>query len=184
MGNMGNEPYTMRPMTYSGTSGHSKNQIGSNSIARAKMLFASYRRTDAHDPDGYVAAIAAVLSLYDDDLMREVTDPRTGIGTSEKFRAFMPNAGELKDYCEGIMAHREKMKRMGPKARPVTRALPPPPQPGDRANIHVPQNHPRHAGLVEWSKTADERLWRVGPSSDSVPGIWVDLGTWENRPML
>ena len=82
------------------------------------MLFGSYRRSDAADPDTYVAAVAAVLALYSTDLIREVTDPRTGIQTSEKFMAFMPNAGELKHYCEGIAARNERLKRLGERRAP------------------------------------------------------------------
>jgi hypothetical protein len=78
-------------------------------MERAKVLFGSYRRGDANDPDAYVAAVAAVLSLYDADLIREVTDPRTGIMTSEKYMSFMLNAGELKVYCEGIAARRDRL---------------------------------------------------------------------------
>ena len=66
-------------------------------MERAALLFGCYRRGDANDPDTYVAAVAAVLSLYEPDIIREATDPRTGIQTAEKFAAFMPNAGELKE---------------------------------------------------------------------------------------
>lgn len=139
------------------------------------MLFGSYRRGDANDPEVYVRSIAAVLARYHTDLVREVTDPNTGIQTTEKYMTFMPNAGELKVYCEGIAARRERMKRYSelPRSAPVAFIEPPEPQPGDKANLFVPDTHPRYRKLVDWSATADRVLWKFGKSSDGRNGIWV-----------
>jgi hypothetical protein len=144
------------------------------------VLFGSYRRGDANDPDAYVAAVAAVLSSYDTDLIREVTDPRTGIATNEKYMSFMPNAGELKVYCDGVAARRERLKRLGSLPAPdFSRArLPhPQPSPGDKATIFVPASNPRYGELLEWSKTADPRLFKF----EQRPGIWVSYDTWDQR---
>src|ERR1700730_13554767 len=111
---MGDEPYTTQRTTFSPRSTRSMSpHQAAYAAERAKVLFGSYRRGDANDPDAYVASIAAVLSMYDTDLIREVTDPRTGIMTSEKYMSFMPNAGELKVYCEGQAARRERLRRLG-----------------------------------------------------------------------
>jgi hypothetical protein len=147
---------------------------------RAKMLFGCYRRVDANDPDVYVAAVAAVLAMFDADLIREVTDPRTGIITSEKYMSFMPNVGELKVYCDGVAARRERLQRLGSLPQPdFTRAqLPkPPPAPGDRATVFVPASNSHYPAFLEWSKTADVRLFKFKQR----PGIWVSYDTWENR---
>jgi hypothetical protein len=144
------------------------------------VLFGSYRRGDANDPDAYVASIAAVLSMYDTDLIREVTDPRTGIMTSEKYMSFMPNAGELKVYCEGQAARRERLRRLGelPPADFSRARLPPPPAaPGDLATIFVPASDSRYASLLDWSKTADPRKFKF----EKRPGIWVSYDTWDQR---
>jgi hypothetical protein len=66
------------------------------------LLFGQYRRGDANDPETYVAAVAAVLSCYSNDTIREATDPRTGISATEKFAAFMPNPGEVKLFCDDL----------------------------------------------------------------------------------
>lgn len=180
---MGDERYTTQQTTY--TRGYSRSTSphqAAYATERAKVLFGSYRRGDANDPDAYVAAITAVLATYDADLIREVTDPRTGICTSEKYAAFMPNAGELKIYCEAIAARKDRMKRLGELPRPdfSRRALPPPePRPGDKATVHVPSTHERYAKLLEWSKAASEREWRLGKSSDGRDGIWVSWSVWE-----
>lgn len=145
------------------------------------VLFAGYRRADANDPEGYVAAISAVLALYDPDIIREVTDPRTGISTSEKFRAFMPNSGELKAYCDDTAAHRERMLRLKDIPSPDFRQarLAPPETPrGALASVFVPEHHPRYASLVEWTKTAEEKYWKFGVSSDNRSGLWVSNDKW------
>lgn len=142
------------------------------------MLFGCYRRGDANDPDTYVAAITAVLSRYDAELIREVTDPNTGIITSEKFMTFMPNAGELKIYCDGVAARRERLKHLGslPAPKPARAALPaPPPRPGDKANIFVSEKHHQYDAIVAMAQRENERLWRFGQSPDGTAGIWVAI---------
>lgn len=146
------------------------------------MLFGSYRRGDANDPDAYVAAIAAVLSRYDSDLIREVTDPRTGIASTEKYMSFMPNAGELKCYCDGEAARRARIERSRelPPLVPIHSRLPPPRAPGRNANFFVPADHARYPALVVWSATAELGLWRMGKSSDGRDGIWIGRAIWED----
>lgn len=147
------------------------------------MLFGSYRRGDANDPDAYVAAITAVLAIYDPELIREVTDPRTGIATSEKYMSFMPNAGELKVFCDGVAARKERLQRLGalpPVDFSRARLPAPPPQPGDKATIFVPASNPRYPELLAWSKTADPLKFKF----EQRPGIWVSYHTWDQRQVI
>lgn len=130
-----------------------------------------------------MAACAAVLSSYSLEVIREVTDPRTGIAATEKFAAFMPNAGELKIYCDGVAAFRERMAkaRTLPPVVPLHMRLGAPQRPpGRRANFFVPANHERYPALVAWSATADDALWYFGKSSDGRDGIWIGRGIWED----
>jgi hypothetical protein len=148
------------------------------------VLFGCYRRGDANDPDRYVAAIAAVLTLYDFEIMREVTDPRTGIQTTEKFMTFMPQSGELKHYCDGIAERKYRLEQLAkiPRPVPASRRLEAPERaPGEFANIFVPEGHPRYARLCEWTKTAAPKFWKFGRSSDNRPGLWVSLDVWEGN---
>lgn len=181
---MGDERFTTQRETSRNSSKPSTNQLQLYASQRAEVLFGCYRRSDANDPERYVAAVAAVLSLYDFELIREVTDPRTGIMTTEKFAAFMPNAGELRIYCEAQAARKDRLKHLGERRAPspADRYLAaPPPLPGDLANVHIPATNVRYAGLVEWAKTAEPRLWRFGKSSAGVDGIWVALDVWDQR---
>ena len=183
---MENLRFTMPPKNSADDSANSTNQHQvAYASKRAEVLFGSYRRGDANDPAQYVAAITAILSLYEPDLIREVTDPRTGIQTSEKFMTFMPNAGELRRYCEAEAARRERMKQLAALPRPVPLshrlARPKMTAPGCLANVFVPQEHARYARLCAWAETADPRLWRHGVSSDKRPGIWIGLEIWQGN---
>ncbi len=150
---------------------------------RAEVLFGCYRRGDANDPDRYVTSIAAVLSLYDAQLIRDVTDPRTGITTTKEHCTFMPSSGELKRYCDAVASRVERLKSMGPAIQPsrqITYQRPPVPIPqGALASVFVPEHHPRYGKLVEYTKTADEKWWRFDKSSDGRGGVWVPWDVWQ-----
>jgi hypothetical protein len=180
---MGDEQFTTQHETSQRESAPSTNQRLSYATQRAEVLFGSYRRGDANDPERYVTAIAAVLTLYDFDLMREVTDPRTGIQNTEEFMTFMPQSGELKRYCDKVAAHRERIAKMAslPRPAPASHRLEAPiaRDPGSLANVFVPQGHGRYAKLVEWTQTADPKFWKFGHSSDNRPGIWVSHDVWD-----
>jgi hypothetical protein len=143
---------------------------------RARIFFGGYRRSDAHDAEVYVASIAAVLALFDEDVIKEVTDPRTGICTHDKFAAFPPNAGELKRYCDAHAAHRERMRRYFEMPElDRTKQLPAHPaerQPGHFANLTVPKDHPRFPEMVERSKRADPVEWHLDATAIRVPLSW------------
>jgi hypothetical protein len=66
---------------------------------RARLLFGQFRKGDANDPQTYTASITAVLSRYPADIMREVTDPRTGLASRLDW---LPTVKEVHDACETI----------------------------------------------------------------------------------
>jgi hypothetical protein len=147
-------------------------------LDRAKLLLGCYRRTDANDPETYIAAIAAVLSLYDAALIRDATDPRTGIQTSAKHAAWPPNVGELKAFCDDEAGHRSRMKKYADQPRPNFRiaSLPAPePRPGRRANLLVPKDNPRYPEMCERAKNGDPANWKWHER-----GIMVSLAWWQN----
>lgn len=134
-----------------------------------------------------MAAISAVLSRYEVELIREVTDPNTGIAATEKYMSFMPNAGELKVYCEAVAARRERIARLGALPAPdFNRVRLPPPQarPGDQATVFVPEGHHRYPILLDWSVSANPRHFRFGKSSDGRLGIWIAWHIWDDRQTL
>jgi hypothetical protein len=140
-------------------------------------MFGCYRRGDANNPEGYVASIAAVLSLYEPDIVRDVSDPRTGISTSGKFASFMPNSGELKIYCDEIRNRRARVSHLGSlkKSPPPLRIVDG--RPGRRANLFVPTEAPQYGAAYDWAQAADPADWRGDPAGR---GIWVN---WLDSPL-
>ena len=168
---MGDERQFTKPQTtYSQKSGPSRSpHQAAYAAERAKLLFGCYRRGDANDPETYVAAVAAVLSRYDTDLIREVTDPNTGIMTTEKFMTFMPSAGELKVYCEALAGRKERLNRLGSLPKPLPMLPAPPARPGDLANVRIPPSNPRYAKWLEWAQAnPDSRFCRMDKH-----GLWI-----------
>lgn len=141
---------------------------------RAEVLFGGYRRGDANDPERYVASIAAVLACYEPDLIREVTDPRTGISTSEKFQAFMPNSGELKAYCEAVAKRRHRMAEYAamPRSGGYRELEPPPKGPGSRARVFCSAGNVRYQPLCDRAANADSDRADFRYDAEK-GGIWV-----------
>lgn len=66
-------------------------------MERATLLSNSFRRGDlVGDPDTYLAAIAAVLSDFDPDIVGYITDPRTGMASEQDI---MPTIYEVRQAC-------------------------------------------------------------------------------------
>lgn len=145
-------------------------------------MFGCYRRGDANDPDTYVAAIASVLSRYDLDVIREVTDPFSGIPSRKKENGYsgLPDVADVKDACEGEASRRARIAELGAvKARPFFR-LSPPQVPGYRANLLVLKDAPQYAAMVERSKKPDTSVfdWKF---DEQVRGIWVRADWMSNN---
>lgn len=73
--------------------------------ARARLLFGSYRKGEANDPDTYVAAITAVLSKYPEDVIRAVTHPAEGLPVKTDF---LPTVKEVRQACEELISPRRE----------------------------------------------------------------------------
>jgi hypothetical protein len=129
----------------------------------------------------YVAAIAAVIALYDAEIIAQVTDPRTGISTHENFRTFMPNSGELKAYCDEQQAIRDRRRRYAALPRPSfdrQRLLEGPKEPGHRAQVFVGIDMPQYPAMVARATEADKAEYRHDTERS---GIWVALN-WLDEP--
>jgi len=70
---------------------------------RATLLTGCYRKGDAEDPEIYSIALISVLSNYPEDVVRLVTDPRTGIAGQSQW---LPTIAEVRHACENAMMPR------------------------------------------------------------------------------
>lgn len=66
---------------------------------RAQVLIGCYRTGDANDPETYVAAIISVLAGYPVEVIREVTEPATGLPSKV---SWLPTVAEVKKACDEL----------------------------------------------------------------------------------
>ena len=173
-----------RPLAKSATTSWANSMTSTEhqkyAVQRAKILFGSYRRSEAADPETYVLAISAVLACYETEVVRQVTDPTSGICKHEKFRGFLPNAGELAVYCDQVASRAARLRECAELSRPdfSRMALPAPePRPGRRANVIVRRECPGYPALAERARGADADPAEYEWLSD---GIKVSL-SWLER---
>lgn len=93
-------------------------------------------------------AITLVLAAYDGSVICEATHPRTGIQATDKFKSWPPNSGELKEFCDGLVARnaRHELYMTLPKPNLAPR-LPPPA--GLRGEITWDEVKAKHAQYFE-----------------------------------
>lgn len=83
-------------------------------VDRARILLGCYRRDDAADPETYAGAVAAVLAEYAPDIVRSVTDPRSGLPSKQQW---LPSVKEVRDACEVIDGHKRRMAERAERER-------------------------------------------------------------------
>lgn len=69
-------------------------------------MLSCYRRDEAHSPEIYGAAVAAILGDYPRDVVDYITDPRTGLPSKQKF---LPNVAEVREACDARAAAVERI---------------------------------------------------------------------------
>jgi|SRR5579859_1013667 len=74
-------------------------RISEYATERARLLLGCYRTGDANDPETYVAAIAATLARYSEQIITDVTHPVSGLPSRSKW---LPTVKEVFDACEEI----------------------------------------------------------------------------------
>jgi hypothetical protein len=72
----------------------------------AARLLGCYRTGDANDPEIYVSAVISVLVRYPVEIIREVTEPSTGLPGKS---SWLPTVAEVRNECE-VLAARERRK--------------------------------------------------------------------------
>ncbi|MCU1293067.1 MAG: hypothetical protein JWP08_1917 [Bryobacterales bacterium] len=75
-------------------------KISAYATERARLLLGCYRTGDANDPETYVAAIAAMLAHYPEQIITDVTHPVSGLPAQ---KSWLPTVKEVRDACEEIV---------------------------------------------------------------------------------
>jgi len=110
-------------------------------LIRAKAIFGCYRRDEAHDPDTFCAALAAILGDYSRAVVDYAADPRTGV--INDFPMGLPNVGQIRGFLDATARRTEVLAQPARRAIPF---VPPPLKPGEI-------NSAMFAKLVEEGKT-------------------------------
>lgn len=87
----------------------------------AKRLTGSYANLRPHDPDGFIASIAAVLAQYPARLVEECCDPRIGIARKVEFLSVK----SLAEWCDAKLAFYQSLAAHKPVLRLAPPELPP-----------------------------------------------------------
>ena len=120
----------------------------------AQAICSCYRRDEAHNPEGYAAALGAVLSDYSRQVVDYVADPRTGV--SAEYPMGLPNEGQIRDLCDATT------RRMEVLARPRALAAPYVPPPIPRGRI----SYSEHIELSKAGKTKPRPIGRFERPGD------------------
>ncbi len=144
------------------------------------MLLGSYRAGDANDPETYVRAVTAVLSMYPVDVIRKVADPAKGLPSRLQY---LPRIAEVKSACEEEMQpiyrqrERERIDAER-KARRLALAAPDAPKP---TREELVAKHGPNYGLTPSPKEeelAARQLKAIGSANEVMLGRLVEkLGT-------
>lgn len=67
----------------------------------AIRLLGCYRTGDANDPETYISAVICVLARYPIEVIRDATDPATGLPGRLKW---LPSIAEIREECEMLAA--------------------------------------------------------------------------------
>ena len=91
-----------QPCRPSGTSVRASRNLTPPEVVDQQMaiLFSAYRKADYADPEGFVIQLGVILSDYPPDVVRHVTDPRTGIQRRLKWP---PTIAEIVEACDDAM---------------------------------------------------------------------------------
>lgn len=145
----------------------------SQAIAAARQILGCYPTIPASDEQIFTAGLVKMLASYPPVVIDEAADPARGIAASIDYLSL----AKCREWLDKAASHYERMRKLRDFPSNSFDRLPPPPrEPGDLATVHVPHTHSRYAGLIEWSATANPRLWKLGVNSEGVPGIWVAFG--------
>lgn len=126
-----------------------------------------------------MAQLGMIFEQYPDEVVEYVSSPLTGVQRKSEWPPTIKVVGDACDDYAALVQRRKRPHRDAIPRLPAT-LLKDRPQ-GCLAGIHVPEEHHRYAGLVEWAKTAEPPYWNYGKSSDGRNGIWVNIEVWGDR---
>ena len=74
-----------------------------------RIIFSGYRADQFSDPEGYIDSLNLVLGQYPNDVIKYVSDPRTGVQRGCKWP---PTIAEIIEACEKRIAELARLHRL------------------------------------------------------------------------
>jgi len=146
-----------------------------------KMVSGAYSRDSYADPDSFVLQVGMILERYNENVIRDVTNPINPNSIQRKHPKFPPTVGEIAACCEAEAERQFNLAKAAHQPRViVNRAYVPPPNfPGCRANVFVSAEAPQYATMLDWSRRpdTDEQDWKLDDTGRA--GIWVSLTAFQ-----
>lgn len=119
--------------------------------ALATMLFGCYRASEANDPETFIAAAAATLARYPTEIAIAVSDPVSGLPSTNKW---LPSIAEVREACEQAMAPRYAEERRQNERAHTERVI---------ARVgKAPIGSPEHMRVLRSFKDLRAELWPDG----------------------
>ena len=146
-------------------------------LKRAEMMFGSYRKDEAQNPEIYAASVAATFEQYPQAVVDFVSDPRTGIASEIKW---LPNIAEVREFCNGAAARMARLAQPSVKPRSTRYdSLPP----AKYWNLFVGNDIIGYEKMVERASEAAHEYYKYDSNYKGTgrAGIWVPDEWWRER---
>lgn len=78
------------------------------------LMYGCYRKDDASNPEVFLTAASAILAEYSDEVIRYVTDPRTGLPSNLKWP---PQASEVREACKSHASYLARIDKFANERR-------------------------------------------------------------------
>lgn len=134
-------------------------------MQRQRILFSAYRTDQYSDPEGYMASLGMVLEGYSDDVIKYVTDPKTGIQRKSKWPPTISEIVEACDQHQDYLAKCERLRNWGNQPKMIE-----PPR-EDRPSLEeLKAKHGENWGLKSLNERPIES--KPAPSWDEITAIY------------
>jgi hypothetical protein len=136
----------------------------------ATRLFGYFTRSDANDPETFIAGATAMLANYPETVVNAVCDLLRGLPATHKF---LPAISEIREACEREMVWHDAVVKREARRAETQRVL------GDvRA---APQGSPEHARVLKSFKDLGEAMAAREPADPRPKPFTLPVN--EERPM-
>lgn len=136
----------------------------------ATRLFGYFNRSDANDPETFIAGATAMLSRYPEGVVNAVCDPIRGLPATNKF---LPAISEVREACEREMIWYDAVVKREARREHTAKIL------GDvRA---APKGSPEHGRVLKSFKDLGDAMKATTPK-EARPKPFT-LPVHEERPM-